>query len=177
MKNSTNIVALLGVAGGLGAATLPSAARANCSPSGDYSRASGPANPYAGGNAPSIDLDAEYARGQKAFEAGDFRRARAVMAVILPYAGKQALVYYIAGASRIELGDHKGAVKLLQKAVSYDGDLLVAQRDLGVACARTGDTAKAQAMLATLEAKAAQGGAGTAPMLAAIEAIKAAMVG
>lgn len=100
------------------------------------------------------------------------------MALVLPYAGKQAVVYYIAGASRIGLGDHKGAVKLLQKAVSYDADLLIAQRDLGVAYAKTGETAKAQAMLAALEAKTIAGDSdGEAQRVAAIDAIKAAMAG
>lgn len=177
MNKPSNLVALLSVAGGIGAAALPSAARANCSPSGSYGNAGAIANPYAGqDNRPPVDLAAEYRRGVAAFEAGDFRTAKSAMATVLPYAGKQAVIYYVAGASRMGLGEHKAALKLLQKAVAYDADFLIAQRDLAIAYAKTGDIAKAQAMLATMEARAiSQTGADAEPMLAAITAIKAAM--
>ncbi len=181
MRPSINLAAMLTVAGGLAAATLPSSARANCSPAAStsgHSPSSGSAVGSFGQQGDQFDPAAEYEKGLKAFTLGDYRRAKAAFTLLLPYAEGEASVFYLAGASRIGLGDHKGAVKLLEKAVKLDPSMLIAQQDLAIAYARTGDLPRAQAMLASIEAKAAQCGAGcdaAEPLQVAIEAVKEAM--
>lgn len=179
MSKSINLVAMLGVAGGLAAATLPSVARANCSPAPSPSSSSSGFSGASGGQvAPEIDFNAELASAMDAYTGGDFRKARGGFARLLPYAGKNASVYYLAGESRAQLGDFKGAVKLLEKAVKYDPTMLIAQQDLAVAYAKTGNTPKAQLILTAIEAQAAQcgGACDTAePMAAAIATVKEAM--
>lgn len=177
-----NLAAMLTVAGGLAAANLPSAARANCSPSvstgGRSAGGVGNLGGYVSGQEVEFNPEAEYQNGLKAFDAGDFRRAKAAFSRLLPYADGQAPIYYLAGASRIGLGDYKGAVKLLEKAVKLDPAMLIAQQDLGIAYARTGDLPRAKEMLATMEAKATQcGGAcdSAEPLQVAIDAVKEAM--
>lgn len=181
MRTSINLAAMLTVAGGLAAATLPSAARANCSPAASTSGHSPSSGSSVGGfgqQGDQFDPAAEYEKGLKAFTLGDFRRAKTAFTLLLPYAEGQAPIFYLAGASRMGLGDHKGAVKLLEKAVKLDPSMLIAQQDLAIAYARTGDLPRAQAMLATIEAKAAQCGAGcdaAEPIQVAIDAVKEAM--
>lgn len=176
MTKTINLAALLGVAGGLAAATLPATARANCSPSaaGGYSTPSGGAGPERSTANPRKLLD----DGLAAYSVGKFREARFNFDEVLLYAPKEPQVQYLAGAARLRLGDYKGARKLLEKAVAASPNFLIAQQDLAVAYAKTGARDQAQAMLAKLQAMADQchGSCDEAePLLAAVTAITEAM--
>ncbi|WP_202189282.1 MULTISPECIES: tetratricopeptide repeat protein [Sphingomonas] len=173
---SINLATLLSVGGGLGLALLPATARANCSPS---------VRTPAPGGAPITDIggeqfnpQAEYQLGLAAFNKGDFRRANSAFSRLLPYAPKAPELLYLLGASRAGLGNHKGAVKMLEKAVKLAPDLIVAQRDLAISYAKMGSTAEAQTMLAQLKAKASACGADCdsgAELTAAVAQVQAAM--
>lgn len=173
---SVNLAALLSVGGGLGLAMLPATARANCNPS---IRTPAPGGaPVAEAGAEQFDPQAEYRLGLAAFEKGDFRRANNAFSRLLPYAPKAPELLYLVGASRAGLGNHKSAVKMFEKAVKIDPDMIIAQRDLAISYAKIGSAADAQAMLAQLQAKASacQAGCTTgAELTAAIAQVKAAM--
>lgn len=154
MKPSINVAALLTVAGGLGAATLPGTARANCNPTTNIPAPASTGPAVATGDRPQFDPQAEYSAGLAAFQAGDYRRAKTTFAQLIPYAPREASLHYMLGASRIGLGDYKGAVRPLEKAVKLGPHLIIAQQDLAIAYAMTGAMPKAQAMLATLQDKA-----------------------
>lgn len=169
---SINLATLLTVGGGLGLAALPGTARANCNPS---IRTPSPGGaPVADVGAVQFDPQAEYQLGLAAFDKGDFRRANNAFSRLLPYAPKEAQLFYLAGASRIGLGNYKGAVKVLQKAVKLAPDMILAQRDLAIAYAKAGSVAEAQAMLAQLQAKVSSGTVDPA-LTAAIATVQAAM--
>ena len=80
-------------------------------------------------------------------KANDFKTAKTAFDRVIPFAGKDANTYFLAGAARIGLNDWKGAAKMLEKAVKIDPGMVPARRDLGIAYAQTGDKAKAQAVV------------------------------
>jgi len=157
MSKSINLVALLSVTGGLAAATLPNTARANCSPSGtsgggSYAASGAPT----GASGPSIDPQKRYEQGLAAYGEGRYREAGRAFEDVIPYSSQPALLYYYTGASRLRLGDTKGARRMLERAVKLAPDFLIAQQDLGVAYAKLGDRPKAEAVLAKMKAQADQ---------------------
>lgn len=178
MKSSANLSAMLSVAGGLAAATLPSVARANCSPSGGSYSQTAPTRSYPSG--PQLDPQAEYAAGVKAISANDFQTAAAAFDRVLPFAPQNAMVHYLAGRARIGTGDWKGARRMLERAVRLDPRMIGAQQDLGVVYTRLAEMPKAAALVAKLEAAAAsapQGSDRARDLALAIGAIKDAMAG
>lgn len=179
MSKPVNLLGLLGVAGGLAAATLPNVARASCSPSGGgLGGGFGGGAALAGPQQPEIDLAAIYSKGQEAFDNGDYRAARRAFNQVLYFMPKQPQLLYLAGASRMELGDFKGARRMLERAVAVAPGFLLAQQQLGVVYARTSDRAKAEGVLAALKARSAQCAAQCQEadaLLASITSIEAAM--
>lgn len=177
MANNINITAMLMVAGGLAAATIPGTAHANCCSGGGASVPAADASHFGGTSGPSFNPAEEYKRGLAAYEAGKFGVAKAAFDRVLPYAGNKSTVYYLAGASRMGLSDWKGARKMLEKAVAASPDLLLAQRDLGVTYAHLGETGMANAMIAQMK-KNLQGcgeGCEAGPIQSAIDTIVSAM--
>lgn len=173
---SVNLAALLSVGGGLGLAMLPATARANCNPSVRTPAPGGA--PIADVGAEQFDPQAEYRLALSAFNKGDFRHANTAFSRLLPYAPKAPELLYLLGASRAGLGNHKSAVRMFEKAVKLDPDMIIAQRDLAISYAKIGSTAEAQAMLAQLQAKASACGADCtngAELTAAVARVKAAM--
>lgn len=149
---SINLAALLTVGGGIGMAALPGTARANCNPS---IRTPAPGGaPISESGAQQFDPQAEYQAGLAAFDRGDFRAANAAFTRLLPYGPKEPQLLYLTGAARMGLGNYKGAVKMLEKAVKLAPDMIPAARDLAIAYAKTGNAAESQAMLAQLQARA-----------------------
>lgn len=175
MSKSINLVALLGVTGGLAAATLPATARANCNPSGgggDYSASS---TPSAG---PAIDPQKRYDAALAAYEDGHYREAARGFEEVIPYSSKPGVLYYYAGAARLRAGDVKGARRMLERSVKLVPDFLIAQQDLGVTYAKLGDRPKAEAVLAKMKAMADQCGGkceDAQPLLAVVTEISEAV--
>lgn len=148
---------MLSVTGGLPAATLPNTARANCSPSGVSGGGSYAASGAAGlGSGPSIDPQKRYEEGLAAYNDVRYRQAGSAFEDVIPYTSQPSLLHYYVGASRLRLGDAKGARRMLERAVKLAPDLLIAQQDLGVAYAKLGDRPKAEAVLAKMKAQADQ---------------------
>lgn len=178
MAKPVNLLNLLGVAGGLAAATLPNIARASCSPgAGGFGGGLGGGAAYAAPE-PQIDLAAVYTKGLEAYNSGDYRAARRAFNQLVTYMPKQPEVLYLAGTSRMELGDLKGARRLLERAVAAQPDFLVAEQQLGVVYARTSERAKAEGVLARLKARSEQCAAQcqvAEALAASIVAIEAAM--
>lgn len=178
MTKPINLVALLGVTGGLAAASLPNTARADCAPTamggGGYA-ASGAAN---GGDGLTFDPQRRYEQGLAAYGDGRFREAARAFGAVIPYSSAPALLYYYAGASHLRLGEVKSARRMLERAVKLAPDFLIAQQDLGVTYAKLGDRAKAEAVLAKMKAQADQCAGkceDAEPLLAVVTTISEAM--
>jgi len=136
-----------------------------------------------GGGAPSTtqpqyDAAAEYRKGVEALKAEKFADAKRAFDHVLTVAPRDANANYLAGLARTGLGDFKGAAKPLEKAVKIDPSLIGAEQQLGIAYAKTGDKAKAQAVLDGLTTRStacAQTCPQAADLAAAISAINAAL--
>lgn len=130
--------------------------------------------------APSYDPAEEYRKGLEALEAKNYKAARTAFDRVLAAAPSDANVQYFAGLARSGAEDWKGARRYFEKASKLDDGMIRAHRELGVAHAKLGDGAKAQAVLATLNAKAASC-AGTCAqaqeLKAAVDAVQAAIGG
>ena len=113
-------------------------------------------------SAPSYDPAEEYRQGLAALQAGKFADAKRNFDHVLAVAPRDANANYLAGASRAGLKDLKGALRYFEKAIKYDGNLILAHRDYGVTLAQLGQKDKAQAELDALKAKAAACGEGCA---------------
>lgn len=118
--------------------------------------------------APSYDPAEEYRKGIAALEAKDYKTAKKAFDHVLSVAPKDANTNMLAGMSRAGLEDWKGATKFYEKAVKIDPELILAQGELGVAYAKTADTAKAEAVRSGLQAKATAC-ADTCPQAAALK--------
>lgn len=129
-------------------------------------------------SAPRYDPAEEYRKGIAALQAQRFAEAKKAFDRVLAVAPKDANTNYLAGMARAGLDDWKGAKKFYEKAVKYDADLVMAQRELGVALAKLGDMPKAQAQLDLLNQRSASC-AGTcaqaADLNAAVAAVKSAL--
>ena len=109
---------------------------------------------------PRYDPAAEYQKGIAAYQAKDFKGAASAFKRVTEVVPKNAPSQYLLGSSLLLQGDFKKAKKPLELAVKYDVTLIDAQRDLGIAYARLGETAKAAAQR---DALAAMKGACAAP--------------
>lgn len=153
-----NITALLAVAGGLAAATLPSAARANCGPGASNAAASVDLSPQPAG----IDPRAEYTAGVAALNAGNYAAARAAFDRVLNVAPRNAGVLYMAGYTRTKTDDWPRALKYFKKATREQPDMIDAHAAMGVAYVRTNDLTGARGVVADLERQMATCGDGCA---------------
>lgn len=105
-------------------------------------------------SAPQYDPAEEYRNGVAALQASKYAEAKRAFDHVLSAAPKDANTHYLAGLARAGMGDNKGALKFFQKAVKYNDGLIPAHQQLGVTLAKLGDTAKAQAELDALSARA-----------------------
>lgn len=108
---------------------------------------------------PAFDAAAEYRKGVEALEAKRFAEAKRAFARVLGVMPRDANVNYLAGLASAGANDLKNARKYFEKAVKYDGKMVQAHRELGVAYAKLGDRPKAEAELASLKSMADQCGA------------------
>ena len=129
-------------------------------------------------SAPQYDPAVEYRKGVVALEAKDFKAAKTAFDRVLLVAPRDANSNLMAGMARAGLDDWKAARKLFEKAVKLDDTSILAYHQLGIAHARLGDRAKAEAQLAALKTKS-DTCAATCPKSAdlktAIDAITAAL--
>lgn len=107
---------------------------------------------------PTFDFAAEYRQGVEALEAKRFVEAKRSFARVLGVTPRDANLNYLAGLACAGASDFKNARKYFEKAVKYDGKMVQAHRELGVAYAKLGDRAKAEAELASLKQMADQCG-------------------
>jgi tetratricopeptide (TPR) repeat protein len=131
-----------------------------------------------GATQPQYDAAAEYRKGVEALKAEKFADAKRAFDHVLTVAPRDANANYLAGLARTGLGDYKGAARPLEKAVKIDPSLIGAQQQLGIAYAKTGDKAKAQAVLDGLTTRSttcAQTCPQAADLAAAIAGINAAL--
>ncbi|HZZ34887.1 MAG TPA: tetratricopeptide repeat protein, partial [Caulobacteraceae bacterium] len=103
---------------------------------------------------PQYDPVVEYQRGQAAYQAGNFKEAARAFQHVTDAQSRNANAWYMLGMSRAGAGDQKGAVKAFQKAVKVDPAPVGPHRELAVTLAKLKDTAKAQAELDALKARA-----------------------
>lgn len=104
-------------------------------------------------SAPQYDPAAEYQKGLAALKAMNFKGAKIAFDRVIPYAGKDANTFFLAGTARVGLDDWKGARKMFERATKIDPNMVPAQRNLGIAYAKTGDAAKAQGVIDLLSGK------------------------
>lgn len=106
-------------------------------------------------SAPSYDPAAEYQKGLAALKDGKFKDAERAFDNSLSADPKNADTLFMLGMARAGRGDEKGAAKAYDKSLSIDPQQVPARREYAVALAKLGQTDKAQAQLAMLQAKAA----------------------
>lgn len=104
-------------------------------------------------SAPQYDAAAEFRTGVAALEAKNYKAAKTAFDHALSAEPRNANAHYLGGVARTALADIKGARRFYAKAVKLDPNLIAAWRELGVADGQLGDTAKAQATLATIKAR------------------------
>lgn len=129
-------------------------------------------------SAPSFNPAEEYERGKTALKAGKYKEAISAFNRVLSVAPRDSNTWALLGLSKEGAGDLKGARAAYEKAVHFNGESIVAHRLLGLADARLGDTAKAQAELEWFRKKSEACGA-TCPTAADLksgfDAIQAAL--
>ena len=101
--------------------------------------------------APDYDPAAEYQRGMDALKAERYADAKKSFLKVYPDASRDASMNLVLGITLMRLDDFKGARKYLEKAVKYDGKLVIAHEQLGITYAKLGERAKAEAEVATLK--------------------------
>lgn len=104
-------------------------------------------------SAPKYDPAVEYRKGIAALQAKDFKAAKTAFDRVLLVAPRDANSNLMAGMARAGLDDWKAARKLFEKAARLDDTSILAQHQLGLAHARLGDRAKAEAQLVALKTK------------------------
>lgn len=153
MNQSPNLAAMLAIAGGLAAATLPSAANASCSTSGGPSAGRAASGTLAGSDGePQYDVSLELQNGTEAMAKSDYAFAKKSFDHAVSVSPNDPSLLYLAGSARMGLSDWKGARKMLEKSLKNYPKFIRAKQDLGVTYAKLGEMAKAQAMLDDLRA-------------------------
>ncbi len=140
--NSVRILIITAAAAALGAgAALASGGGSGGGGGGMMPSASGPQyNPVE-----------EFKKGVEALKAQQFKDAISHFNKVLDVAPHDSNTLTLMGMSKEGAGDMKGARAAYEKAVRYNADNITAHQQLGVAEAKLGDTAKAQAELADLQ--------------------------
>ena len=121
-------------------------------PASSFAMNSAPSGSTPSMNAPDFDAAAEYQKGMDALKASRFSVAKSSFARVLGVAPNDANTNFLAGMADAGLNDFKAAAKHYERAVRQDSKLIVAQQELAVTYVKLGDTAKAQAALAKLQA-------------------------
>ncbi|MBV8682271.1 MAG: tetratricopeptide repeat protein [Caulobacteraceae bacterium] len=127
---------------------------------------------------PSYDPAVEYHKGVEALKDGKFKDAERDFGNALSVDPKNADTLFMMGMAHAGRGDEKAAAKAYEKSLSIDPQLVPARREYGVTLAKLGETDKAQAQLAMLQAKAASCGAScpqAADLSAAVSSVQAAI--
>ncbi|HEY1928508.1 MAG TPA: tetratricopeptide repeat protein [Caulobacteraceae bacterium] len=106
-------------------------------------------------SAPSYNPVVEYHRGVSDLRDGKFKEAERDFGNALSADPKNADTLYMLGVARAGHGDEKGAAKAYEKSLSIDPQQVPARREYAVTLAKMGQTDKAQAQLAMLQARAA----------------------
>ncbi len=128
--------------------------------------------------APQYDPVVEYQNGIAALKGGDYKAAERSFDHVLDVAPRNADALSMMGLAKSGKGDLKGAQRFYERALKSDPQQILARRELAVTLAKTGQADKAQAQLASLQARSGAC-AGTCPdaadLKAAIDAVNAAM--
>jgi tetratricopeptide (TPR) repeat protein len=127
---------------------------------------------------PRYDPAEDYKKGLEALKAEKFEDADRAFGRVLQVAPRDANSNLLAGMARAGLGNLKDARRFYEKATRFDDNLILAHRELGITCAKLGETDKARAVLDDLKQRAAKC-AGTCAqatdLKAAIPAVEAAL--
>jgi tetratricopeptide (TPR) repeat protein len=131
-------------------------------------------------SAPSYNPTADYQDGVTALQESRYEDAKRKFDKVLGAVPNDANANYLAGMARAGLKDSKGAARFFGKAIKYDGNLIPAHKQYGIALAASGQRDKAQAELDAVKAKA-DACAGTCAQAAdlkdAVDGITAALAG
>ncbi|HWA59839.1 MAG TPA: tetratricopeptide repeat protein [Caulobacteraceae bacterium] len=138
-----------------------------------------------GGEVPSVstpqyDPVQEYQQGVSDLEAKRYRDAVRDFEHVTDAQGRNANAWYMLGLAKAGAGDSKGAAKAYQKAIKIDSAPVAPHREYALTLVRLKDTAKAQAELDALKARAQACGdscAESADLKAAVAAVEAAIGG
>jgi tetratricopeptide (TPR) repeat protein len=118
-----------------------------------------------GASASAPDPNQAYADGVKALQAGDYEKAESKFRTVIGAIPKNAEANYYMGVAKAGGGDHKGAIRYLEKAVKYDDGLYAAWDQLGRSYQAAGKADEARKTLDTLTARAAACGETCTPAL------------
>lgn len=99
---------------------------------------------------PAYDPAAEYQKGIKAYQEGDFKAAEAAMKRVVRVVRKDANSHYILGLAHIGQMEYRPATRALGKAVKNNPDLYDAHAKLGVSYIQINKVEKANNVLAEL---------------------------
>lgn len=105
-------------------------------------------------SAPAYDPTVEFAKGNAALKAGDYKAADRAFRNVLSVMPRDAVTLYLSGLTKAGLGDDKGAAKAYEKSLKYDDKSVNAHRDYALTLIKLGEKAKASAELATLNTMA-----------------------
>jgi tetratricopeptide (TPR) repeat protein len=128
--------------------------------------------------APKYDAAGEYRVGIEAMGQKRYSAAERAFKRVLSITPRDSQTHYMLGMTRNALNNFAGARKAFEKAVKYDGSMILAWQELAIADARLGDQEKSRAILVILQNQSvacAEKCREAADLQAAIAAIQAAL--
>lgn len=105
--------------------------------------------------APSYDPTEEYNNGVEALQAQRYEDAERAFGRVLRATPRDANSNFMAGLARAGQGELKAARRYYEKAIKYDGNLILAHQELGITWAKLGKPDKSRAVLEDLKQRAA----------------------
>ncbi len=128
---------------------------------------------------PTYNPVKDYQEGVSYLRENNFKKAERSFSRVLKGTTRNANANYYMGIAKTGLEKHKSAARYFKYAVKYDKNLIEARSGLGSAYAKAGKTEKSQAVLADLEALAAEcnGCANAGRLTQAISIVKTALAG
>ncbi len=131
---------------------------------------------FAFGSSEPADPNKAYADGTAALKAGDYKGAEKQFKIVVEATPDNAEANYYLGVAKAGRGDHKGAVKYLDKAIANDDSLWAAYEQDGRSWMALKKKDNAQAALDKLNAKARACGDSCPPELAKAQAALKAVI-
>ena len=128
---------------------------------------------------PTYNPVKDYQEGLSYLQEKNFKKAERSLSRVIKGTTRNAHANYYMGVAKVGLEKHKSAARYFKSAVRYDKSLIEARSGLGSSYANSGKIEKSQAVLADLEAMAAEcnGCRNASRITQAIANVKSALAG